>query len=149
MTGGGVSIPTPPAGMNTPPTPPGGAPHQPLWRTPDEIAALFDVQPRTVKMWAYRGHITVGPDGHYDENEVRDWYTNRRNKRMDQIRQGERGTTVTTAAAESIGIKPRTLRKWVERGHVRCYGTDCYDAGDIADRWNRLARTGHFDTTDD
>lgn len=88
MTGGGVSGSIVPSGMNTPPTPPSGATHQPVWRTADEIAALFGVQPRTVKMWAYRRHITTGPDGRYDEDDVRDWHTNRRNKHMDELRRG-------------------------------------------------------------
>lgn len=125
----------------------------PVMKTAPQIAELYGVQTFTVWAWARRGHITSHA-GMYDLREVDAWYHNQRDDRMDAIRQGEKqleplgasrqvGTT-TAKAAERMGIDPRTLRKWVERGHVRRYGRDRYDAGDVAARWMKLARDGYF-----
>lgn len=40
--------------------------------------------------------------------------------------------TTTAAAVEAVlGVKPATLRKWVQRGHVRKLGRDRYVLADI------------------
>lgn len=59
----------------------------PIWRTAQQIADLYDVKIRTVRMWERRGHITA-IDGHYDLITVVDWYDNKRNAQMDDVRQG-------------------------------------------------------------
>lgn len=62
-------------------------PHtEPVWRTADQVAAIFAVKPPTVRMWAYRGHIHPAPDGRYDLNEVLDWWDNRRSTAHAQLR---------------------------------------------------------------
>lgn len=44
--------------------------------------------------------------------------------------------TVTAELAERVlGIKPATLRKWVQRGYVRRVGRARYDLGDVRERW--------------
>lgn len=41
--------------------------------------------------------------------------------------------TVTAAEVEAtLGIPPATLRSWHQRGKVRRYGRDRYDADDVA-----------------
>lgn len=64
----------------------------PVWRTVDEVALLFDVQPRTVRMWARRGHVTITA-GRLDLRQVLDWYDHHRDASMDRTRRG--GLAVT------------------------------------------------------
>jgi phage terminase Nu1 subunit (DNA packaging protein) len=46
--------------------------------------------------------------------------------------------TVTSALAHAVlGIKPATLRKWVQRGHVRKLGRDLYDADTVIAHWRQ------------
>jgi predicted transcriptional regulator of viral defense system len=45
-------------------------------------------------------------------------------------------STITAEQAEKLlGIKPATLRKWVERGHVRRLRHGVYDLDDVRARW--------------
>lgn len=60
---------------------------EPIWHTAAEIAFLFGVQTRTVRMWERRGHITA-VDGRYDLNAVLDWWDRHRDERMDAVRRG-------------------------------------------------------------
>lgn len=41
-----------------------------------------------------------------------------------------------------LGVEPATLRKWVERGHVRRLGYDKYDGDTVIAHW----RARHVDT---
>lgn len=43
-----------------------------------------------------------------------------------------------------LGVPASTVRKWVERGHVRKYGRDLYDGDDVINRW--AAAVEHDDT---
>jgi phage terminase Nu1 subunit (DNA packaging protein) len=58
---------------------------EPVWRTAAEVAVIFGVQPRTVNMWAYRGHITQHGD-RYNLTEVLDWWDNRRSTQFADLR---------------------------------------------------------------
>lgn len=60
---------------------------QPLWRTAQQIADLFDVKLRTVWAWRRRGHIT-DVDGRYDLRQVLRWYDEQRATQMDAVRRG-------------------------------------------------------------
>lgn len=52
-------------------------------------------------------------------------------------------STITAELAERVlGINPATLRKWVERGHVRKTGRDRYDLDDVRARWLQAASLG-------
>jgi predicted site-specific integrase-resolvase len=52
-------------------------------------------------------------------------------------------STITAELAERVlGIKPATLRKWVERGYVRRVGRARYDLDDVRARW---LKTGSVD----
>lgn len=50
-------------------------------------------------------------------------------------------TDVYTAAAihNALGIKPATLRKWVQRGHVTRVGRDAYDGDSVIAHFRTLA----------
>jgi predicted transcriptional regulator of viral defense system len=49
---------------------------------------------------------------------------------------------ITAAEVQrQTGLKPATLRKWVQRGKVRRYGNGAYDIDDIAAELRRTART--------
>lgn len=63
------------------------SPSDDVWRTARDIAALFNVQTRTVWAWRRRGHITTR-DGLFNLTEVLDWYDNHRDTRRDEIRRG-------------------------------------------------------------
>jgi predicted site-specific integrase-resolvase len=55
-------------------------------------------------------------------------------------------STISAELAERVlGIKPATLRKWVERGHVRKVGRALYDLDDVRARWLKM---GDSDLTD-
>lgn len=46
---------------------------------------------------------------------------------------------ITATAAELLslfGVKPGTVRQWAHRGHVRRYGRNAYDVGDVLVRLN-------------
>lgn len=46
----------------------------------------------------------------------------------------------TAAQVEAVlGVKPATLRKWVQRGHVRKVGRDLYDETTLLARWRQQA----------
>jgi len=64
--------------------------HEPVWRTAQEVALIFEVKPRTVRMWAWRGHITNHGD-RFDLREVLHWWENTRHIRMDAVRRGLSG----------------------------------------------------------
>jgi predicted nucleotidyltransferase len=68
---------------------------QPVWRTAEEVALLFGVKPRTVRMWAYRGHITRHT-GRYDLAEVLDWWDNHRNAEFADLRAHRRDSPGST-----------------------------------------------------
>lgn len=45
----------------------------------------------------------------------------------------------TSATIEAVlGIPPATLRKWVERGHVKRVGRDLYDGDTVIERWREV-----------
>ena len=67
----------------------------PVLRTAAEVAALFDVEPRTVRMWARRRHITRHDGDLYDLREVRDWWTTRRHHGMAALRSKRDAQPVT------------------------------------------------------
>ena len=54
---------------------------QPVWLDGKTVAMLLQVQPRTVRQWARRGH-TVFRDGLYDYRAVLDWWHNYRDEAM-------------------------------------------------------------------
>ena len=42
----------------------------------------------------------------------------------------------TAAQIEAVlGVRPATLRKWVQRGHVAKLGRDLYDGDSVIARW--------------
>lgn len=46
------------------------------------------------------------------------------------------GHVYTAATIEAVlGVRPATLRKWVERGHVTRVGRDLYDGDSVIARW--------------
>lgn len=49
------------------------------------------------------------------------------------------GVITAAQARQLLGINPATLRKWVERGHVRKLGRDRYELEDVRDRWVSMA----------
>lgn len=52
-------------------------------------------------------------------------------------------STVTAEMAEKVlGIKPATLRKWVQRGYVRRVGRSLYDLDDVRKRWLQMGTEG-------
>lgn len=45
----------------------------------------------------------------------------------------------TSAQIEAVlGIRPATLRKWVQRGHVTKLGRDLYDGDSVIARWREV-----------
>ena len=44
-------------------------------------------------------------------------------------------TITASQAFEMLGIRPATLRKWVQRGYVHKTGRDAYVAKEVWDRW--------------
>ncbi|TFV90405.1 GIY-YIG nuclease family protein [Blastococcus sp. CT_GayMR16] len=79
----------------------------PVWRTAEQLAVLFDVQLRTIWAWRRRGHITP-VDGRYDLAEVVRWYDEQRNTRMAALRQGVAPST-TGRVYQSAG-RPHTRK---------------------------------------
>lgn len=71
----------------------------PVWRTAEEVAAIFGVKPGTVRMWArrYPDRIHPAPDGRVDLTEVLDWWDNHRNATFVELRTHRRGQPGSTS----------------------------------------------------
>jgi hypothetical protein len=60
----------------------------PVMKTAHQVALIFGVRPATVRMWAWRGHIT-SYGRMYDLREVLEWWETRRDDRMAKLREGD------------------------------------------------------------
>ena len=58
---------------------------EPVWRTAEELATIYGVKPRTIRMWAYRGH-TTRQGNQYDLAALADWWDNHRNQKFVDLR---------------------------------------------------------------
>ena len=56
--------------------------------TAEDLAYWLRVKPATIRMWAWRGHITRYPGGLYSGAEILRWIDHGRDTRMDEVRRG-------------------------------------------------------------